>query len=305
MNSKLQPFSDALTAVSPLLDQEDQNVLDLNSQIQTLTTQKQADDDLIASLKTADALQVQALLRQLAAAPLAAMRNVVVLSGLHKLPFKTTDAIEVPNVWIDSGGHTAQSNPSTSKIPHGTFTGTPGTDKAPARANFNPGAGWDDLYLYKRNDTPPQLPKYVIDIRAFSMLPTDRTAVNCNEFQQQFTSNGKTYNCAWQVNYPAKLFRYFDHNAQQWRPSEVSFVDIGSTPVILMSEFILDPVAGTTTHVALSVNGARTEVGITQNATPAPGADDKYTISLCQLDALGKGLPFGLNIHNCEARYGW
>jgi hypothetical protein len=305
MNAKLQPFSDALTAVSPLLDQEDQNILDLNSKIQTLTSQKQADDDLIASLKTADAAQVLALQQQLAAAPLAAMRNMMVLSGLHKLPFKTTDAIEVPNTWIDSGGHTAQSNPSTSKIPHGTFNGTPGTDTAPARVNFNPGAGWDDLYLYQKKDMPPQLPKYVIDIRAFSMLPADRAVVNCNEFQQQFSWKGKTYNCAWQVNYPAKLFRYFDHNAQQWRPSEVPFVDIGQAPVILMSEFILDPVAGTTTHVALSINGVRTEVGVTQPATPTPNAADKYTISLCQLDALGKGLPFGLNIHNREARLGW
>ena len=70
-----------------------------------------------------------------------------------------------------------------------------------------------------------------------------------------------------------------------------------------MTEFALDEANGTTTHVAINLNGARYPLGITQPATPKPGANNKYTISINQLDSDSKGDPFGLNIHNCEARY--
>lgn len=307
-----------LDAVQLQVTQLNQSLNAATAQIQTLQSANAGLSNQILTLQTANTQltqQVAALQAQLntvsnKAAVDAAMIDVVtgrramtVLAGLHKLPADTTTNKEQLGVWIDSGGHTAQSNPGTNTTPHGTFTWTPGTDTTPARIVFTPAAGWDNIFEYERFALPADLPTYVVDIRTFSMSVADRTVANAVEFQQQFTWNQKTYNLAWQWNLGTKLFRYFDHAHQTWKPSVVPFVDLGTAPVTLMAEYILDKNAGTATHLAFSVNGVRTILNVTQAATATAGAANKYTISINQLDSDSKGDPFGLNIHNCEARY--
>lgn len=315
-----------LDAAQAQITQLNQAVNDAAAQVNTLTADKATlttdVTNLTAQVQTLQAAntkltqEVAALQAQLAAATpatatvnsaimdvLTQRRPMTVLAGLHKLPANTTTSKEQTGVWIDSGGHTAQSNPSTSTIPHGTFDWTQGTDTTPARIFFKAAAPWDDIFEYEHFNLPATLPTYVVDIRTFSMTAADRAAANAVEFQQEFAWGGKIYNLAWQWNFGQKVFRYFDYNIKAWKVSPVPFVDLGATPVNLMAEFILDEKAGTTTHLAFSVNGARTPLNITQAATPRAGVANKYTISINQLDSDSHGDPFGVNIHNCEARY--
>jgi hypothetical protein len=276
---------------------------DLSSQLETLTQQYDAAQKLIEQLKTADALQVQTLMQQLAAAPWNALRGVTAIGNLHMLPAKTTDNIEVPGLWIDSGGHTAQSTPAANKTPHGTFAWTQGTFTTPGRIFFTPGAGWDNAFIYEHFNY--FLPTLVRQRRIFSMLAGDMVLENCVEWQDEWISKllACKFNCGWQWNRSAKIFRLFDQNAQTWRTAPVPYVELGTSQIEVIGEFILDPVAKTTTHLALTVAGVRTPVNVIQAATPAPGAADKFTISLLQLDSLGLGKPFGCNIHQCETLY--
>lgn len=275
----------------------------LTEQVETLTAQYQAAQEMIAALKNTDAGTILALQQQLAAAPWNALRGITSISNLHMLPGKTADNIEVPGVWIDSGGHTAQSTPASNKTPHGTFTWNQGSFTTPGRIFFTPGAGWDNLFIYEHFNY--FLPTLIRQRRIFSMLATDEVQENCVEWQDEWISKllACKFNLGWQWNRSSKVFRYFDQNAQTWRTSPVPYVELGASPIEVIGEFILDPVAKTTTHLALTVGGVRTPVNITQQATPAPGAADKYTISLLQLDSLGLGKPFGCNVHQCETLY--
>lgn len=315
MNTQLQTIIDTCTAIDGVLTDNDATITAQKTQIDTLT-QAHASDvqnmQVLSDQHAADVKQIQTLTAQVASAPspdaalldvVTSRRKMTVFAGLHKLPAKTTDAGEVPGVWIDSGGHTAQSNPGTSTTPHGVFTWTPGTDSTPARIVFDPAAGWDDIFIYEKFPLPIALPRFVSDVRAFSLSPADRAAVNCIEWQQEYTWKGKVYNLGWQWNFSSKLFRYFNFNTKVWVPCpNVPFLDLGATPVTVMTEHVLDEAKGTTTHVALNVNGVRYPMNVTQPATPTANGN-KYTISLLQMDANSKGTPFGVNIHNAEARY--
>lgn len=310
-----------VAAIGSLLDSKDAANASLAGQVSTLQTQESslqgqvtnqtaqiAKDatDLQAAQAQAATLgtQLSQLQTQLTAASLSAVRSMTANTGMHMWPAKTTDNKEALGVWIDSGGHTAQSNPGTSTIPHGTFTWTQGTATTPARLNFTPGGGWDDIYIYERFPLPAALPTFVSDRRTFSLTAADRAVINCIEWQQQFTSKGKTYNCAWQWNFGAKMFRYFDYGSKTWKQVPgVPWIDLGATPITVITEHQLDAVHATEEHLAISINGTRYAVGIIQPATDTPTSADKYTVSLCQLDSDGKGDPFGINIHDAAAFY--
>lgn len=273
--------------------------------MQALSDQHTTDTTTIQTLTsshTADQAEIQLLQGQLAVAPLTALSGVTAYTQLHKWPAKTTDNLEQLGLWIDSGGHTAQSNPTTNTTPHGVFKWTPGTDTVPARIDFAPGAGWDDIFIYERFQLPSSLPTFVIDKRTFSLNAADRAVINCVEWQQEFTWNGKVYNCGWQWNFSSKLFRYFDFTNKVWKPTGIPFVDLGATPVNIMTKHRLDAAQGTTTHLSLEINGKEFPLNVTQNATPTVHPN-KYTVSLLQLDADGKGDPFGVNIHDAQALY--
>jgi hypothetical protein len=313
MNTQSQTIIDAATQLDTTLNEKNSAIDSLNGKLQACTYQGLLDKaqitDLQGKLKlvTADdqslGAQLLAAQAKLAAASWSTLRGITALSNLHMLPAKTTDAGELPGVWIDSGGHTGQSNPGTNKTPHGTFAYTPGTFTSPARIFFTPGAGWDNAFIYEKFGY--QLPTLVRQRRIFSMLPTDMPVENCVEWQDEWISKSLAckFNLGWQWNRSSKLFRYFDQNAQTWRPSPVPYIELGTSPIELIGEFVLDPIKKTTTHIALSVAGVRTPVNVTQPATPAPGANDKYTISIIQMDSLGLGKPFGCNIHQCETLY--
>jgi hypothetical protein len=292
MNDQSKAIINAATSLDTTLTQNQATIDSLNGQLQACTDQALLDKAAIKSLNG-----------KLVAAAWNTLRGITSIGNLHMLPAKTTDAGEVPGVWIDSGGHTGQSSPTTNKTPHGTFVWTPGTFTAPARIFFTPGAGWDNVFIYERFGYV--LPTIVRQRRIFSMLPADMPVENCVEWQDEWISKSLAckFNLGWQWNRSSKLFRYFDQNAQTWRPSPVPYIELGATPIEVIGEFILDPVNKTTTHLALSVAGVRTLVNVTQPATPAPGANDKFTISILQLDSLGLGKPFGCNIHQCETLY--
>jgi hypothetical protein len=299
MNPKSQAIIENATELDGTLTQNSQLISDQAAQIQKLGDQLAAvtsDDQSVGA-------QLLAAQEKLAAASWNTLRGITSIGNLHMLPAKTTDNIEVPGVWIDSGGHTGQSNPGTNKTPHGTFQYTPGTFTSPARIFFTPGGGFDNAFIYEHFGYA--LPTLVRQRRIFSMLPTDAAQENCVEWQDEWISKSLAckFNLGWQWNRSAKIFRYFDQIAQTWRTSPVPYVELGTSPIEVIGEFILDPIAKTTTHVALTVAGKRTPVNVTQAATPAPGANDKYTISLIQMDSLGFGKPFGCNIHQCETLY--
>lgn len=275
----------------------------LAQQLKTLTKNYDDAQALIEQLKNTDAGTILNLQQRLANAPMDALRGMTSIGNLHMLPAKTTDNAEVPGVWIDSGGHTGQSNPGTNKTPHGTFQYTQGTFTTPARIFFTPGGGFDNAFIYEH--FAYFLPTLVRQRRIFSMQPTDAAQENCVEWQDEWISKllACKFNLGWQWNHSARIFRYFDQIAQTWRTSPVPYVELGTTPIEVIGEFILDPIAKTTTHVALTVAGKRTPVNVTQSATPAPGVNDKFTISIIQLDSLGFGKPFGCNIHQCETLY--
>lgn len=306
MNPDLQSARTAAQSVIDSVDAAEQTIEGQDSQIASLTQQNGVLSEKLTLLTADDqslAAQLLKTQQQLATAAWDMLRGATSIGNLHMLPAKTTDNIEVPGVWIDSGGHTGQSNPGTNKTPHGTFAWTQGTFTNPGRIFFTPGGGWDNAFIYEH--FAYSLPTLVRQRRIFSMLPTDAVQENCVEWQDELISKalGCKFNLGWQWNRSAKIFRYFDQNAQTWRTSPVPYVELGATPIEVIGEFILDPVNRTTTHIALTVAGKRTAVNVTQPATPAPGANDKYTISLIQLDSLGLGKPFGCNIHQCETLY--
>jgi hypothetical protein len=294
-----------LIAISGLIDTVESSNVDLSSQLNIERTHNADLTTLVNSLITEVAdkdLSIATLSNQLNQAPLHALSNITAYTQLHKWPAKTTDNKEVLGVWIDSGGHTAQTAPSTNTTPHGTFTWTSGTDISPTRLNFIPGAGWDNIFIYERFPLPQALPGIVIDRRTFSFNPTDRPLANAVEWQQEFKWNGFVFNCGWQWNFSSKLFRIFDYNAKSWKATSVPFTDLGSTPINVMTKHILDGTKNTTTHVSITINGTEYPVNVTQPATPTT-IGNKYTVSLLQLDSNKNGDLFGINIHDAAALY--
>jgi hypothetical protein len=315
MEQKLQDFVSSVQAIASNIVNLDANTAQLvaaNATLTTNLTQAQTDRDASQAQVVAVSSQLDAAKTQIATdainlkfAVVDAMigRKMTVLAGLHLLPADPTTNKEQANVWIDSGGHTAQSNPGTNTTPHGTFTYTAGTPTAPARPFFTPGAPWDNLFLYEKFPFPALFPNYLVQFRTFSMTAADRAAVNCIEWQDEIIWNGNVYNMGWQWNFSSKLIRYFDFTAGDWKPTKAPFVDLGASPVPIVTEMLLDDVNKTTTHGAITIGGVRTVLNLSQAATPRVGATNKYTISFCQMDSNGKGTPFGVNIHNCETRY--
>lgn len=303
-------------ALGTLLDSFDASNSQLTGQVQTLSDQHKADSATIqqlnnqitvnqdvatAQIKTLNGTVIS-LNAQLVAAPFATLATATAYSGMHMWPAKTTDAKEVLGLWIDSGGHTAQSNPSTSTTPHGTFTWTPGTFTTPARIVFNPAAGWDDIYIYERFPLPAALPTIMIDRRTFSLTPADRAVINCIEWQQELTWNGKTYNLGWQWNFGKKVFNYFDYTTKNWIPApNVPFVDLGATPIPVSTTHFLNEANGTITHHSIVINGVEHVIDVTVPATPTTSTTNKYTVSMLQMDSDGKGDTFGVNIHDVQA----
>lgn len=283
-DNNLLTIENTLTSVQSTLDAQISRIADLLTQASQLNT-------LISSLNT-----------RLADTKRVTMAGMTCYTGMQRWEANTTSNKEQIGVWIDSGGHTAQSNPGINTTPHGTFTWTPGDETKAARIDFKPAAGWDNIFIYERFPLPTSLPSVVIDKRTFSLSPTDRAAVNCIEWQQEFIWKGKVYNLGWQWNFGSKAIRYFDFTAQTWKSTGIPFTDLGAVPTEVVTEHLLDETNGKTTHLAISIGGIRFPVNITQSATPISAAD-KYTVSIFQLDSNSKGTPFGLNIHKAESRY--
>lgn len=283
-----------LESVQQNLDAKDRTITGLSQQLKDELTQRAAEvkalNDQIAGLNAfaEDAFR-------------SALATATCFQGMQRWQADPTTSREQLGVWIDSGGHTAQSNPGTNPTPHGNFFWKPGDDQAPARFDFLPGGPFDNVFVYERFPMPATLPTFFVDKRTVSLSAADRAHINCLEWQQEITKDGKRYNMGWQMNFTSKVVRIFDYNQQTWRTAQVPFIDPGTDQFELMTEHRLD--VDKTTHIAISVNGRRSEVNVSQPATSVAGAADKYTVSLFQLDSDSHGDAVGVNLHKAESRY--
>lgn len=177
---------------------------------------------------------------------------------------------------------------------HGTFTWVPGQ-----------GLGvWpiaeqeDNFYLYMLLPPPVTAPTLFNDFRTHQIQ--NLAGWQALEFEQQLTWFGRIHNMAWQFAIVEKAVRYFDYQHSKWIATTIPLPDL-TKPVTTIAEFAVDTVAGTTTHIALTVNGVRYPVGITQTAAPTTGAN-KLTIAE-QIDPQQAGKACSLLIGNIELRY--
>lgn len=248
-------------------------------------------------------ITVDSLLTDLVAGRLAP----TVLSGLHNMPrsplvsgSKVGRDQELIGSWGDAGGTLANSNPGTSTIPHGKATWTPSATGT--RLDFKPAAPWDNLYLYTKLPFPAIVPTHLVDIRRIQMTAADLAGAQCLESDFQITVNGILHNMGIQINFNAKAVRYFTYvsggNGHWTAIPGIPLPDV-TQPLDFLAEFKID--AATTTHVALSLNGVRYPIGITQPATHTNGGN-KFTTAV-QLDSTGKGSPVGVTVLDLQARY--
>jgi len=246
-------------------------------------------------------ITVDSLLTDLVAGRLAP----TVLSGLHNLPrsplvsgSKVGRDQELIGSWGDAGGTLANTNPGASNKPHGTAKWTP--SPSGTRLDFKPAASWDNVYMYTKLPFPAVVPTHLVDIRRVQMTASDLAGAQCLESDFQITVNGKVHNMGWQLNFAERLVRYFDYNHKKWIPvaTPIPLPDM-TKPVDFVAEFKIDDAS--TTHVALSLNGVRYVIGVSQPATVSNGGN-KFTTAV-QLDSMKSAVPLGVTVLDLQARY--
>jgi len=174
---------------------------------------------------------------------------------------------------------------------------TPG-DSASFTAK-SPVGVYANAYLYMVLPVPETFPTRLVDFRTHTI--SDLSGWQALEFQQQLQWNGKIYNCAYQFNINAKTVRIFDYTSSKWiaLPVTIPFPDL-SKPLVTIAEFALDSFG--TTHVALTINGARYSVGVKQLSTLTTSKVNKYTCGE-QIDPNNKGLQCQVSVGNIEVRF--
>lgn len=254
-----------------------QNVLDQNSQVITaLNSQLVAKNQLISDMLAGRAMTV-----------------------LDDLP-EYGDGKEGLFRWADAGPNLANSDP-TKPAPHGSYVWIPadqenGTD---ATLRWNPAAPYDNLFFFMVLPTPAVQPTMLADIRNYTgLVGTNPQAL---EMDFQLTWAGKTHNMAYQFNALKKIMSYFKFSEpKDWIPlPSVPFPDL-TRPLQIVAEYSID--AQSTTHRAITLNGAVFPVNVTQAATPNPTWANKLTTAV-QLDANGLGQPLSIGINKHEIRY--
>lgn len=255
-----------LAQIQSLALDVDTSLVALNSSIGALTMQNTL---LVTEVATQQA-EIDALKAKLASiAP--PSTSAIVLPELQAL----TDWKQPGNAG-DTGG--------SSTKPSGTFTLTPGVEATfsckgayPYNNGFWYRKAWGSTY----NDRSRIL--YEMELQ----FPTqaDLDASQAVEFQCQQSVGGVTFNMAWQAELRSKIWRTFDYANRAWvaLPTPISTaVFLSGSWTKVSSEFQRNT-DGTITHVSLTLNGAKSSVGITR-----PGVRDgskDYFSHAFQLDS--------------------
>lgn len=219
--------------------------------------------------------------------------------GLHNYPEFPG---EVLNRWYQPGNVGNDPDKIGSSGPKATYTFRPGSDNAPAiLTTKGPTGAYANIYFYMKLPTPTALPRRLVDSRTF--LIQDLSGWQALEWQSQITMNGLTYNMAWQANLNSKRWRYFDYTKTQWieiLPSNIFPFPDFTKPVTLAAEFALD--GQSTTHVALTINGAKYPAGIKQAATAIADKSASKATTAVQIDPKPSG-NCSLQISQHDVRY--
>ena len=179
----------------------------------------------------------------------------------------------------------------------------PAMDSNSTSAQFSIGGNYPyaNAYWFLRNTAPTTgLKSLVYDFYIY-VPQTYASAPQAIEFECQHTVNGYAHNFAWQADYARKQWRIFDYINHLWIATPVPFASF--TPGTwhhVVAEYHEN---GTDTiHDALSIDGVRTVVNITQ-----PG---KYTgqtwasfTNAFQLDLNGTPTAFSVYVDKMKVTY--
>lgn len=176
-----------------------------------------------------------------------------------------------------------------------TYTFTPGdTAVLTAKGSL---LGQANLYYYMplAMPVPTSLPRRIVDVRTFQIVYLKPW--RALEWQSQIIRAGKIHNCAIQLEVLNKTVNYFIYG-DTWHPfpQQPAFPDL-TKPVQIYTEFALDEKS--TTHVAITINGVRYPLGVT-NPVFNKTAGDKATCAI-QIDPFKDG-NCSLQISDCSLR---
>lgn len=207
-------------------------------------------------------------------------------TNLHLYPESGQEGL---SSWFQPGnsGNSGGASPK----PHGTSVWTPGN---PTTVTVKPAGPYDNFYFVK--DLPIVLPpSRLVSVRQHSIV--NLSGWQALEFEQELHWGGCVYNMAWQFDLANKLVRYFDYTDSVWLQTRIALPPLNG--LLTVAEFAVDPVAQTTTHVALTINGVRYLVNVTQKATPKTGLGTKLTIAE-QMDSTAVPVPITMTIGQCD-----
>lgn len=117
------------------------------------------------------------------------------------------------------------------------------------------------------------------------------------EFEVQQTTNGDTYNFAWQADYASNTWRVFNYTTKQWEPSGIQLQRF--TPDTWHHITAVYHAAGTqAVHDSLTVDGQTYNVNIAHEATQT-GTRLEFTAGF-QLDLNATSTPYHVFVDNMQ-----
>lgn len=212
----------------------------------------------------------------------------VAFTDLHLLPPAPAES----QVGWFQPGNVGNSGGGSAKA-HGTSTWIPG-----ALVTAKPVIPYDNFYFVLDLPVPESAPSRFVSVRQHSI--NNLNGWQALEFEHQLQWNGRVYNMAWQARVAEMLWYYFDYNTSQWVPTPIPVKAFSGLTTI--AEFEIDVLAGTCTHVSLTINGKLYPVNVTQPATAKRGVPNKLTIAE-QMDSTSTPIPITMTIGQCDLRY--
>jgi hypothetical protein len=128
------------------------------------------------------------------------------------------------------------------------------------------------------------------------------TAPQAIEFECQQMLGGWVYNFGWQALYGQNIWRIFDYGLKQWNATTITFTPF--TPGTwhhILAEYHNDITTHTVYHDALTVDGTRYPVNVTQNAFYGGGRDQ--LTNAVQLDSNSAAAPYSLYVDKMRITY--
>ncbi len=204
---------------------------------------------------------------------------------------------EIRNLWGQPNNVGNTGGPSARA--HGTFTWTPGETGIFTCQAAMPNIEDNFYYMMPLDVNPDREPNWFVDSRLFRIV--DLSGWQALEWQFQRTGADLiTHNCAYQLSIPSKQVRYFKYtNPQAWIPiPSIPFPDL-TLPLSIQGEFRTGK--DITTHVSLTLNGKKYDVGVTQPANDERRNLPKLTIAF-QVDPNKLGKVCSLQVGDTELR---